>query len=260
MSTTHHHDLEKGDGPRQVAFEDAKTAPPPIINGIQGIPGAPSQAQGGIPATINITPSDFNGNPNRPIANPGPLGLFSFASTTFILSLINIQTRGINTPNVVVGMAIFGGGLAQLLAGMWEFAAGNTFGATAFSSYGAFWLSYAAILLPATGIASAYGDDKTELDNAIGIYLIAWFMFTFLMLLGALRKSWAMIILLSCLTITFILLAAANFTASLSTQKAGGVMGAITAFVAYYMALAEMLTRRDAYFMLPLGEVPKRLD
>ncbi|TFK48088.1 hypothetical protein OE88DRAFT_1714288 [Heliocybe sulcata] len=187
-------------------------------------------------------------------------GLFSFASTTFILSLINIQTRGVSTANVVVGMAIFCGGLAQLLAGMWEFAAGNTFGATAFTSYGAFWMSYATILIPGSGIAASYGDNATEFHNALGIYLVSWFIFTFLMLLGALRKSWAMIFLLSFLSVTFIVLACGEFTASVTVTKAGGVLGAITAFIAYYMALAEMNTRRDAYFMLPLGEVPKRVD
>ncbi|KZT24297.1 hypothetical protein NEOLEDRAFT_1170149 [Neolentinus lepideus HHB14362 ss-1] len=253
-------DLEKGDGPREVAFEDSKRAPPPIVNGIQGIPGAPVATQGGIPATINITPSDFNGSPFRPIANPGPLGLFSFASTTFILSLYNLQTRGITTANVVVGMAVCCGGLSQLLAGMWEFAAGNTFGATAFSSYGAFWMSYATILIPNSGILAAYGDNTKELDNALGIYLTAWFIFTFLMFLGSLRKSLGMISLFGSLTVTFILLAAGNFAQSTGTTKAGGAMGAITAFIAYYLGLAEMNTRRDAWFTLPIGEVPKRQD
>jgi len=73
---------------------------------------------------------------HRKFGNPGPLGLFSFASTTLILSLFNVNARHIATPNLIVSMAIGVGGLVQLLAGMWEFAAGNTFGATAFSSYG----------------------------------------------------------------------------------------------------------------------------
>lgn len=126
-------------------------------------------------------------------------GLFSFASTTFILSLYNLQTRGIHTPNVVVGMAIFCGGLVQLLAGMWEFPRGNAFGATglwdlfsilqwitytcqlAFASYGAFWMAYATILIPGSGVISAYSSEK-ELGNALGIFLIAWFMVTFFIL------------------------------------------------------------------------------
>lgn len=71
--------------------------------------------------------------------NPTPLGLFAFAGTTFVFSMFVLEIRGVSVPNVVVGLALAYGGLVQLLAGMWEFAAGNTFGATAFSSYGAFW-------------------------------------------------------------------------------------------------------------------------
>jgi succinate-acetate transporter protein len=105
-----------------------------------------------------------------------------FAGTTFVLSLINLQTAKVATPNIVVGMAVFVGGLVQLLAGMWEFAAGNTFGATAFSGYGAFWLSYALILIPGTGILTSYGDNADELAKAISFFLFSWFIFTFLML------------------------------------------------------------------------------
>lgn len=164
-------------------------------------------------------------------------GLYSFASTTLVLSLVNVQAKGVTHANVVVGMAIFVGGLVQLLAGMWEFAVGNTFGATgerflpsfrschvvpppsvrfprlsrcgshtsnptpaisplptpthshhshvlstAFSSYGGFWMSYAIILWPSSGVLAAYKDNERELRNALAIYLTAWFIFTFLML------------------------------------------------------------------------------
>lgn len=91
--------------------------------------------------------------PDQPIvANPAPLGLAAFGITTFVLSIYNTGWGyGYNQPhNLVVGLALFYGGLAQLLAGMWEFRVGNTFGATAFSSYGAFWLSFATILIPGT--------------------------------------------------------------------------------------------------------------
>jgi hypothetical protein len=82
---------------------------------------------------------------HRKFANPSPLGLMGFAATTFVLSMYNVSARGIHTPNVVLGMALGYGGLVQLLAGMWEFASGNTFAATAFSSYGGFWLSFGCI-------------------------------------------------------------------------------------------------------------------
>jgi len=197
--------------------------------------------------------------PSR-IGNPGALGLFSFASTTFILSLYNVGTRGVVVPNVVVGMAIFTGGLAQFLAGMWEFPRGNTFGATAFSSFGAFWMSYATILLPSTGIVAAYGDNLTELNNALGIYLVTWFMFTFLLMLGALRRNITFVLLLGFLSLTFLILAVAQWTAKASIVKAGGALGVVTAFIAYYAALSELLVKDESLFTLPLGDLSKRND
>jgi len=152
------------------------------------------------------------------IANPASLGLFSFASTTLILSLYNIGTRGIAHPNVVVGMAIFCGGAAQFLAGMWEFPSGNMFGATAFTSYGAFWMSFATILLPGSGVISAF-TDATELESALGIYLITWGVFTFLLFIVTLRKSVAFIALFGFLTTTFTVLAVSKFMLSPNLGK-----------------------------------------
>jgi len=188
------------------------------------------------------------------IANPASLGLFSFASTTFVLSLFNLQTRNIHTPNVVVGMAIFCGGLAQLLAGMWEFPKGNVFGATAFTSYGAFWMSYATILLPGSGIIAAY-TDPTELANSLAIYLTAWTMVTFFLLLVSLRKSIAFIALFASLTLTFALLTAAEFLGNASFAKGGGAIGVITAFIAYYIGVSELMAAEvSPTFNLPLGK------
>ncbi|KAF7965783.1 hypothetical protein HWV62_41799 [Athelia sp. TMB] len=194
--------------------------------------------------------------PSR-IGNPGALGLFSFASTTFILSLVNVSARGVTTPNIVVGMAIFTGGLVQLLAGMWEFPRGNVFGATAFSSYGAFWMSYATILLPQSGIIAAY-TVPGELDHALGIYLITWFMFTFFMFVAALRKNVGFIALLGFLWMTFLLLAVSKFTGNVTCNTAGGALGIVTAFIAYYCAMSELLVFEESYFTVPLGVIPKR--
>jgi len=197
--------------------------------------------------------------PGAHIANPAALGLISFASTTFILSLYNTTARDIHTPNAVVGMALFCGGLAQLLAGMWEFPKGNMFGATAFSSYGAFCLSYATILLPGSGIGAAYADEA-EFASAIGIYLMTWFVVTFLFFIVALRKSFAFIALFGFLWMTFLLLGVAEFvgsngnaTMSGNIAKAGGALGIVTALVAYYIALSELLTaEKAAVARLPL--------
>jgi len=187
------------------------------------------------------------------IANPASLGLFSFASTTFILSFYNVAVRGIHTPNVVVGMALFTGGIAQLLAGMWEFPRGNVFGATAFTSYGAFWLSYATILIPGSGIIDAYKTDA-ELSSALGIFLFAWFIVTVLLLIASLRKSIAFIALFGFLSITFLLLGAGEFSGLPKITTAGGAFGIITAFVAYYIGLSDLLAaERAAVVGLPTG-------
>ncbi|KAJ3823170.1 FUN34 transmembrane protein [Lentinula raphanica] len=189
------------------------------------------------------------------IANPGPMGLFSFASTTFILSLYNVGTRGITHPNVVVGMAIFAGGLTQFIAGMWEFPRGNVFGATAFASYGSFWMSYATIFIPASGIMAAFSDPQ-ELANAIGIYLIAWFMITvfFLQVLAVLRRNVAFTVLLSALSVALLLLAVAEWNGMAQVQKAGGVFGIITGLIAFYIGVSELLRAEPrAVARLPLG-------
>ncbi|PPQ88203.1 hypothetical protein CVT25_005168 [Psilocybe cyanescens] len=218
----------------------------------------PQQALG----NNGVLPASY-GQAVRPsrIGNPGALGLFSFASTTFMLSLYNLQTRGIHHPNVVVGMAIFCGGLAQLLAGMWEFPRGNVFGGTAFTSYGAFWLAYATILIPGSGIVSSYAGNEDELASALGIFLTAWMMVTFFLLIAALRKNVGFIVLFAFLTITFALLAAGEFSGKLGATKAGGAFGVVTAFVAYYVGLSELLSSEDMTVVsLPLGVFPKRVD
>ncbi|KAL0579073.1 hypothetical protein V5O48_002915 [Marasmius crinis-equi] len=186
------------------------------------------------------------------IANPAPLGLFSFASTTLILSFYNTTVRGIHTPNIVIGMALFCGGLAQFLAGMWEFPKGNTFGATAFTSYGAFWLSYATIFIPGSGVLAAY-TDKKEQASAVGIYLMTWMTVTFLFFIVALRKSASFIALFGFLTITFMCLGIGDLAGQPNATKAGGVLGVITALIAYYIGLSEMLTaEKAAVVQLPL--------
>ncbi|KAF5358594.1 hypothetical protein D9758_007730 [Tetrapyrgos nigripes] len=187
------------------------------------------------------------------IANPGPAGLFSFAATTFILSMYNVNTRGVTHPNVVVGMAIFGGGLTQFIAGMWEFPRGNVFGATAFSSYGAFWMSFATINIPASGIAAAYPTEE-EMANALGIYLITWMMITIFFLMAVIRRSVCFSVLLTLLTIALGLLSAAEFTGSGAVQKAGGVFGIMTGLVAFYIGVGELLAAEStAIIRVPLG-------
>src|SRR5438477_10072751 len=103
------------------------------------------------------------------IADPGPLGLAGFAGTTFFLSVVNTNMLGPSVQSVVLGLALFYGGLAQLLAGMWEFVKGNTFGAVAFTSFGAFWMSFWYLLnhLP-------QGAKFEDTVHGVGLYLLMW--------------------------------------------------------------------------------------
>jgi succinate-acetate transporter protein len=112
--------------------------------------------------------------PKSNFGNPAPLGLSAFALTTFILSLINLRARGVNEANLVVASAYAYGGLVQLLAGMWEMAVGNTFGATALSSYGGFWISFAITLTPGGfGIVTALGGAESGLFlDSFGFFLM----------------------------------------------------------------------------------------
>jgi len=177
------------------------------------------------------------------IANPGPLGLAGFALTTFVLSLVNAGVlSGGSDILVVVGLAVFYGGTAQLLAGMWEFRSGNTFGATAFSSYGAFWLSFAALLIPGFGIN--FGSKTGPSGSAVGWYLIAWGIFTGIMMLASFRTNGATALVFVLLFITFIVLGIGFLqgTGGANIIKAGGWLGVVTAIAAWYTAMAGVLS------------------
>lgn len=174
-------------------------------------------------------------------ANPAPLGLCAFALTTFVLSAANAQL--FTGASIVIGLALFYGGLGQLLAGMWEFKAGNTFSATAFSSYGAFWLAVAATL-------------QLKLipnDTAYGFFLLGWAIFTGIMFLGSLRLNYALMGVFIFLFLTLLALAIGAFGAGSAFNVIGGWLGIITAIVAWYTALAGLLSSAKAAFTLPVG-------
>jgi len=193
----------------------------------------------------------------RKFANPTPLGLFSFASTALILSLINIQAREVTEPNIAVGMGLVCGGLAQLLAGMWEFACGNTLGATAFSSYGAFWISWALIHIPGTGIIDAYANSAEDLGNAVAFYLTPWFIFTFCMFLASFRTSVALVTLFFFLDLTFMFLMIGAYNQHVTVTKIGGAIGILTSGITYYVAAAGLLSPENSYITLPVGDLSK---
>jgi len=197
------------------------------------------------------------------LANPAPLGLSAFALTTFVLSLINFQTRGVATPNIVVSLAFGYGGLVQLLAGMWEMATGNTFGATALSSYGGFWISYAIILTPGGfAIADAYSESEQHLQYAIGFYLMGWFIFTFMLWLLTLRSTVVFCLLFFWLWLAFLMLGIGHIITPASGVpnsaliKAGGMFGLLAAFFAWYVAFAGIADSSNSFFTIPVWHFP----
>jgi succinate-acetate transporter protein len=185
-------------------------------------------------------------------ANPAPLGLSAFALTTFVLCC---SKAGFIVPQggatVVVGLALFYGGLGQLLAGMWEFKAGNTFGATAFSSYGAFWLSFAVILIPGSGVLASF-TTKSAFGTAAGLYEIGWAIFTGLMFLGTLRSNLALMTVFALLFLTFVFLGLGDLSGTTALVVVGGWLGILTALAAWYTALAGILASGRNAFTLPV--------
>src|SRR5664280_1017185 len=187
------------------------------------------------------------------IADPGPLGLAGFALTTFILSVFNaglISNVGLKA--VVLPVALFYGGIAQLLAGMWECKKAKTFGALAFTSYGAFWMSsaaYAKFTVPALNASPA---TKADVRTATGLFLLAWTIFTAYMLIAALRVNGAVFIVFAVLIVTFILLAWGDFASNTSITKIGGYLGIVTAFLAWYASAAGVINAQWKRVVLPV--------
>lgn len=179
-----------------------------------------------------------------------------FGATTFLLSLYNVNARHITTPNVILGMALGYGGLVQLIAGIQEWACGNTFGATAFASYGGFWLSFGTLYIPQFEVTAAY-TEAGELESALGLYLVAWGIVTFIFFLASLKSSWCLVSLFFFLDITFWLLAAGFLAPSAKATKAGGAVGILTAAIAGYTALAGLLTKDTSHFLLPVGTLSR---
>jgi succinate-acetate transporter protein len=182
-----------------------------------------------------------------PIADPGPLGLAAFALTTFVLSMFNAGLVSDKGEPVVFGLALAYGGLAQLLAGMWEFRTGNTFGAVAFTSYGAFWLSFWAFV-------QFYADKVPTADtgHAVGLFLIAWGIFTAYMFIASLRTTAAIALVFILLTATFIVLGIGDAGGNASITKLGGWLGLATAAAAWYASFAGVTNATFGRVVLPV--------
>lgn len=178
-------------------------------------------------------------------ANPGPLGLCGFALTTWLLCLINGGFFDSQSLGLVLAMAFAFGGTAQAIAGILEFKKGNTFGFTAFISYGAFWWSW--------GLFVAFFKGETP-ATFVAWYLAAWGTFTLMMLIASLTKPRALQAIFLFLTLTFYALAIGDASGSHNMTHIGGYLGLITALCAFYLAAAEVINESYGKIVLPVGE------
>ena len=179
-------------------------------------------------------------------ANPAPLGLLGFGLTTVLLNFHNAGFYELNT--MILAMGIFYGGIAQIIAGMMEWKKNNTFGTTAFTSYGLFWLSLVGlILLPSLGLGTAAS------KPAMAAYFFMWGLFTFVMFLATLRLNRALQFVFLSLTILFLLLTARDFLGSSAIGTLAGYEGIICGLSAIYTGLAQVLNEVYKKVVAPLG-------
>jgi succinate-acetate transporter protein len=182
------------------------------------------------------------------LANPAPLGLMGFGMTTVLLNLHNAGLFGVGS--MVLAMGLFYGGIAQIVAGIMEFKKGNTFGTTAFTSYGAFWLTLVFLLM-----APELGWWEAPEDGAMVAYLFMWGLFTLLMFLSTLRLNRAVQVVFMSLAVLFFLLAIRDATDSEVIGMIAGIEGIACGASAIYLAMAEVLNEYYGRTVLPIGPV-----
>lgn len=181
-------------------------------------------------------------NANQKIANPGPLGLLGFGMTTVLLNLHNAQIMPLSIVIVAMGIAL--GGLAQIIAGIMEFKAGNTFGATAFTAYGCFWWSLVLIwALPVSQSADPL---------SMGAYLLLWAIFTFGMFIGALKHNTITKVVFGSLTILFLLLALGDFMENKTITLIAGYEGIFCGAAAIYSAIGQIINNEHGKTIVKL--------
>ncbi len=182
------------------------------------------------------------------LANPAPLGLMGFGMTTVLLNLLNAGLIASSAWSMILAMGIFYGGVAQVIAGIMEFRKGNTFGTTAFTSYGLFWISLVALLIfPKLGWFPAPD------GVSMGAYLAMWGLFTAYMFVGTLNKNKAMQFVFASLALLFFLLAMGDFTGIAWIKTVAGLEGIVCGLSAIYLAAAEVLNEARGRQVLPIG-------
>ncbi|MFN8081624.1 MAG: acetate uptake transporter [Kineosporiaceae bacterium] len=188
------------------------------------------------------------------VADPGPLGLACFALTTFVLSCFNAGLFPATVKPVVFGLALFYGGAVQVLAGLVEYVKGNTFGGTAFCSYGAFWMAFWYL---STHLSLMEKAQKGDIGRGVGLFLLGWTIFTAYMFVTSFRTSGALVITFAFLTAAFIALTIGDLNEMAGATKLGGWLGIITAFLAWYASFAGVMNATAGRVVLPVMPMKK---
>jgi len=182
------------------------------------------------------------------LANPAPLGLMAFGTTTVLLNLAN--AGAIPLDSVVLAMGLLYGGVAQIIAGIFEFRKGNTFGMTAFISYGFFWISLVFILSPAQLLGASF-----TATSSLPAYLFVWGLFSFFMFLGTLRLNGSLMFVFGTLVILYFLLSAGFAWNNSDLLKFAGYEGVLCGLSAMYASMAHMLNEVYGKTVLPIFPV-----
>lgn len=185
---------------------------------------------------------------NSRLANPAALGLGGFAMTTFILNIVNAGLLSADSLGMVLPVGLFYGGLAQFCAGMWEVRRGDTFGATAFGSFGAFWIALGTMIILQNG-----GLLPEVPPAGMAVFLIAWGIFTGYMTIASFRVAWGIVSVFVTLTILFFLLAVGEFYPTVATIA--GYVGILTALCAWYCSASIVIESTFGRPILPIGHI-----
>lgn len=188
------------------------------------------------------------------IADPGPLGLACFALTTFVLSCFNAGLLPATVKPVVFGLALFYGGIVQVIAGVVEYAKGNAFGGVAFCSYGAFWMAFWYLSTHLDLMAQA---DKADIGRGVGLFLLAWTIFTAYMFVVSFRTTGALVVTFGVLTAALTALTVGDLAEQAGATTLGGWLGLLTAALAWYTSFAGLMNATAGRVVLPVMPLRK---
>ncbi|TDZ19209.1 Acetate transporter protein patA [Colletotrichum orbiculare MAFF 240422] len=198
--------------------------------------------------------------PLPPAATSLPIGAFATTLTTLSLSLM--EWRGVTTTNVYIANFFFLAAFGLFVSAQWELTGGNGFGYSVFSAFGLFYAGYGAILTPSFGVAAAYGDDTTQLNNALGLFMIIWSVFVLAYLVASLPTNVVYILIFVFVELAFVTVAASYFaaadghpTVSVALKKSGGAFAFLAGLVGWYLTFHLLL--KDSIVELPLGDTSK---